>query len=203
MSKTYVGGHARLRVVENGPARVAVEVTRQTAGPSFVQIIRLSVGKGGKRVEFANVIDWRTREANLKAVFPLTARNQMAIYNWDIGTIERPSAQPNKFEVPSHQWIDLTDMSGAFGATVLTDCKNGSDKPDDNTIRLTLIRTPGTRGGYPDQGTQDLGHHEFVYGIAGHHGDWRSAGTDWQGQRLNDPLIAFQLLSADSRAKRL
>jgi len=116
----------------------------------------------------------------------------MATYNWDIGTIERRTAQPKKFEVPSHQWIDLTDMSGEFGATVLTDCKNGSDKPNDNTIRLTLMRTPGTRGGYADQGTQDIGHHEFLYGIAGHAGDWRHAETDWQGQRLNDPLIAFQ-----------
>jgi alpha-mannosidase len=119
----------------------------------------------------------------------------MATYNWDIGTIDRPTAQPKKFEVPSHQWIDLTDMSGTFGATVLTDCKNGSDKPTDNTIRLTLIRTPGTRGGYADQGTQDLGHHEFTYGIAGHASDWRAAQTDWQGQRLNDPLIAFQTSS--------
>ena len=116
----------------------------------------------------------------------------MATYNWDIGTIERPTAKPKKFEVPSHQWIDLTDMRGEFGATILTDCKNGSDKPNDHTIRLTLIRTPGTRGGYHDQGTQDLGHHEFVYGIAGHAGGWRNAGTDWQGQRLNAPLIAFQ-----------
>jgi alpha-mannosidase len=116
----------------------------------------------------------------------------MATYNWDIGTIERPTAEPKKFEVPSHQWIDLTDASGTFGATILTDCKNGSDKPNDHTIRLTLIRTPGTRGGYADQGTQDLGHHEFVYGIAGHAGDWRQGQTDWQAQRLNDPLIAFE-----------
>ena len=116
----------------------------------------------------------------------------MATYNWDIGTIERPSAEPKKFEVPSHQWIDLTDMSGEFGATILTDCKNGSDKPNDHTIRLTLIRTPGTRGGYADQGTQDIGHHEFVYGIAGHAADWRQSQTDWQAQRLNDPLIAFE-----------
>src|ERR1700751_4872894 len=106
--------------------------------------------------------------------------------------MERPTAEPKKFEVPSHQWIDLTDMSGTFGATVLTDCKNGSDKPTDNTIRLTLIRTPGTRGGYPDQGTQDIGHHEFIYGLSVHSGDWRQAGSDWQGYRVNDPLIAFQ-----------
>jgi len=190
--KAFVGGAARIRLVENGPARVAVEVSREAAGSKFVQTIRLSAGDAGKRVEFANAIDWNTKEANLKATFPLAASNQMATYNWDIGTIERRTAQPKKFEVPSHQWIDLTDMSGEFGATVLTDCKNGSDKPNDNTIRLTLIRTPGTRGGYADQGTQDIGHHEFIYGIAGHAGDWRHAETDWQGQRLNDPLIAFQ-----------
>ncbi len=189
--KAYVSGPAKVRVVENGPARVAVEVSRETAGSRFVQTIRLSAGDAGKRVEFANSIDWNTRESNLKAAFPLTASNRMATYNWDIGTIERPTAEPKKFEVPSHQWIDLTDMSGTYGATILTDCKNGSDKPVDNTIRLTLIRTPGVAGGYPDQATQDIGHHDFVYGIAGHGGDWRQAGTDWQGQRLNDPLMAF------------
>jgi alpha-mannosidase len=189
--KSYVGGSAKIRVIENGPVRVAVEVSRETAGSRFVQTIRLSAGDAGKRVEFGNAIDWNTRESNLKATFLLTASNQVATYNWDIGTIDRPSAEPKKFEVPSHQWIDLTDMSGTFGATILTDNKNGSDKPNDNTIRLTLIRTPGTRGGYADQGTQDLGHHEFVYGITGHSGDWRQ-GSDWQGHRLNDPLIAFQ-----------
>jgi len=192
--RAYVSGPANIRVIERGPVRVALEVTRETAGSRFVQIIRLAAGDAGKRVEFGNIIDWNTKDSNLKAVFPLTASNPMATYNWDIGTIQRPTAQPKKFEVPSHQWIDLTDMSGTFGTTVLTDCKNGSDKPGDNTIRLTLIRTPGTRGGYHDQSTQDIGHHEFIYGIAGHSADWRSAETDWQAQRLNDPLIAFEAL---------
>jgi alpha-mannosidase len=190
--RAYVGGPAKIRVVENGPVRYAVEITRETEGSKFVQTVRLATGGAGDRVEIANVVDWNTRESNLKAEFPLTASNQMATYNWNIGTIERPTAQPKKFEVPSHQWIDLTDASDAFGATILTDCKNGSDKPRDNVIRLTLIRTPGTRGGYPDQGTQDLGHHEFVYGIAGHGGDWRHGETDWQGYRLNEPLMAFE-----------
>src|SRR6185369_4203473 len=189
--KQFVSGPAKLKVVENGPVRVAVEVTRETAGSRFVQTIWLSAGDPGKRVEFGNVIDWKTRESNLKATFPLTASNQMATYNWDIGTIERPTAQPKKFEVPSHQWIDLTDMSGRYGATVLTDSKNGSDKPNDNTIRLTLLVTPGVAGGYTDQATQDIGHHEFVYGIAGHSDDWRTSQTDWQAQRLNAPLFAF------------
>lgn len=190
--REYVSGPAKFRIAENGPARVAIEITRETAGSRFVQTIRLSTGDAGKRVEFANVVDWATRERSLKASFPLTATNQMATYNWDIGTIERPSAEPKKFEVPSHQWIDLTDAGGAFGATVLTDAKNGSDKPNDNTLRLTLLLTPGTSGGYADQATQDIGHHEFLYGFAGHAAGWRQAQTDWQGQRLNAPLIAFE-----------
>jgi alpha-mannosidase len=190
--KEFVSGPAKIRVAENGRARVALEVSRETAGSRFVQTVALSAGDAGKRVEFGNVIDWNTRESNLKATFPLAAANEMATYNWDIGTIQRPTADPKKFEVPSHQWIDLSDMSGKFGTTILTDCKNGSDKPDDHTIRLTLIRTPGVHGGYPDQATQDLGHHEFVYGIAGHVDGWRDAQTDWQAQRLNAPLIAFE-----------
>ena len=189
--KEFVSGSAQIRVVEDGPVRVAIEVSRETSGSRFVQTISLSAGEAGKRVEFGNMIDWNTRESNLKVTFPLTASNEKATYNWDIGTIERPSAEPKKFEVPTHQWIDLTDMTGKFGATVLTDCKNGSDKPNDHTIRLTLIRTPGVAGGYPDQATQDLGHHEFVYGFAGHAAGWRDAQTDWQAQRLNAPLIAF------------
>ena len=195
--KAFVAGPAQVRVVEDGPARVAVEVSRQTAGSRFIQTIRLSAGDAGKRVEFGNVIDWNTRQSNLKVTFPLTASNHVATYNWDIGTIERPTAEPKKFEVPSHQWVDLTDMGGEFGATILTDCKNGSDKPTDNTIRLTLIRTPGVAGGYADQATQDIGHHEFFYGLAGHAAGWREAQTDWQAQRLNAPLIAFATAKHD------
>ena len=190
--KSFVSGPAQIRIIEHGPVRVAIEVSRDTAGSHFVQTVSLSAGDGGKRVEFGNVVDWNTRESNLKATFPLVASNQVATYNWDIGTIERQTAQPKKFEVPSHQWIDLTDMSGKFGATILTDSKNGSDKPTDNTLRLTLLVTPGVAGGYPDQATQDIGHHEFVYGIAGHPADWRTAQTDWQGQRLNAPLFSFE-----------
>jgi alpha-mannosidase len=37
-----------------------------------------------------------------------------------------------------------------------------------------------------------VGHHEFVYGLAAHAGDWRREETDWQAQRLNQPLIAFR-----------
>ena len=190
--RAIVGGPAKIRIAQSGPARVAVEVVRETEGSKFAQTVSLAAGDAGNRIEFGNVIDWNTKEANLKSVFPLTASNENATYNWDIGTIQRPTEQERQFEVASHQWVDLTDQSGAYGVTILTDCKNASDKPDARTLRLTLVRTPGTRGGYPDQGTQDLGHHEFVFGLAGHAGNWQQAQTDWQAYRLNQPLIAFE-----------
>ena len=192
--RAYVGGKAQVRVIEGGPVRVAVEVVRETDGSKFQQVVRLSEGDAGNRVEFSNVIDWHTSNANLKATFPLTAANPNATYNWDIGAIERGNNDERKFEVPSHQWFDLTDRSGTFGVTVLSDCKYGSDKPDDKTLRLTLLRTPGIapRAGYADQSSQDWGRHEIRFGLASHAGDWRRAQTDWQAQRLNQPLIAFE-----------
>lgn len=188
----YVSGSPQVKVVENGPARVAVEVTRETEGSKFVQTVRLGAGDAGNHVEFVTSTDWQSKNANLKAVFPLAATNKEATYNWDIGVVRRPNEDERQFEVATHQWIDLTDQSGAFGATVLTDKKYGSDKPSDNTVRLTLIRTPGTRGGYQDQGTQDIGHHEIIYGLAGHEGDWLKGETDWQAYRLNTPLFSFE-----------
>ncbi len=192
----YVSGPAQIRVVENGPVRVAVEVTRETEDSKFVQTIRLSAGDAGNRVEFGNVIDWMTKAAALKATFPLTASNPVATYNWGLGTIQRTNNDELKFEVASHQWFDLTDKSGDYGVTILSDCKTGSDKPDDNTLRLTLLYTPGlgtgNGRGYSDQTSQDWGHHEFIYGLASHAGNWTRGNTDWQAQRLNAPLIAFQ-----------
>ena len=189
--RTVISGPATVRIVERGPARVAVAITHEAEDSKFTQIIRLSAGDAGNRVEFADSIDWMAKEANLKVEFPLAASNEMATYNWGLGTVQRPNENERQFEVATHRWIDLTDKSGAFGVTILTDDKIGSDKPADNTIRLTLMRTPGTRGGYDDQGTQDWGHHEPIFGLAGHEGDWRQGQTDWQGYRLNEPLMVF------------
>jgi alpha-mannosidase len=190
--RAYLDGPAKVRVIENGPVRVAVAIERGAEGSKFVQTVRLSAGSAGDRVEFADTVDWRGKECNFKAVFPLTASNPNATYNWDVGTVERGNDDPKKYEVPSHQWFDLTDSTGGFGVTVLSDCKYASDKPDDSTLRLTLLRTPGVRGGHKDQSTMDWGRHHILYGLAGHSSDWRSGGTDWQALRMEQPMLAFQ-----------
>ena len=190
--RAYVTGPAAVRIVENGPVRVALEVTRTSEGSRFTQTIRLASGAAGNRVEFATGIDWKGKESALKAVFPLTVSNPLATYNWELGTVQRGNNDPKKFEVPAHGWFDLTDTTGKYGVSVLSTDRYGSDKPDDNTLRLTLLYTPGVRGGFQDQATQDWGHHDFVYALQGHPGDWRQGGTQWEAAHLNQPLRAFQ-----------
>jgi alpha-mannosidase len=74
----------------------------------------------------------------------------------------------------------------------MCDCKYGADKPDDGTVRLTLLHTPGTHGGYEDQATQDLGRHHVLYALSGHAGDWRAGKSAQEAARLNQPLIPFR-----------
>jgi alpha-mannosidase len=191
----HAGKPAAIRIVENGPVRVALEVQREEENSILVQTIRLSAGSAGDRVEVACNIDWRTEERALRAEFPLTVSNPMATYNWGLGKIERGNNDPKKYEVPTHGWMDITDKRGNFGVTVFTDTKYGTDKPKDNILRLTLLYTPAVAdisSKYSQQGSQDWGRHEFVYGLASHKGSWKSVPTDWTAMRMSQPMPVFQ-----------
>ena len=191
----YVDGPAKVRVLENGPVRVALEITREARGSRFVQVIRLANGAAGDRVEFANTVDWQSQECSLKASFPLKNANPLASYDDKVGVPTRGNNDPKKYEVPQQQWFDLTGADGKYGVAVLNDSKFGGDKPDDQTMRLTLLYTPGVRNDYQDQATQDFGRHQILYALAGHAGDWRVGNVPAQAARLNQPLAVFQAAS--------
>ena len=200
-----------IRVVERGPVRVAIEITRKAAGSTFRQRVMLS--QGGQRVDVESFVDWKSPNSLLKVSFPFTATNPKATYDLGLGTIQRGNNTPDHYEVPAQQWADITDASGKFGTAVLNDSKYGWDKPADNVLRLTLLHTARARA-YPYQSSNDLGHHHFVYSIAGHFGDWRLLGKDEvaaallgnppqaligrgipvpaNAAALNQPLIVFQ-----------
>lgn len=196
-AKAFVGGPVTAKVVENGPARVTVEITRETEGSTFVQ--RISLTAGGSRVEFDTKIDWRTKERSLRASFPLTASNPNATFDIQTGAVVRPNSHAKQYEYSFHQWLDLTDTKGDSGASIISDSKFASDKPDDRTIRLTLLFTPGVRGGYPDQATQDLGRHRILYAFYPHSGDWKQAKSFTEASRVNQPMAAFRTASHEGK----
>ncbi len=192
--RAVVGGPARLRVVESGPARVAVEIAREAAGSTFVQRVLLAAGAAGDRVEFAADIDWRTPGTLLKAAFPLAASDTAATYDLGTGTIRRGVNRPGLYEVPAQRWADLAAADGSYGVAVLSDSRHGWDRPDAGTLRLTLVHTPRVNPGWTwvaDQGSQDLGRHRLGWALAAHEGDWRRGGVPWRADRFDQPLRAF------------
>jgi len=191
----FMNKDAILSIEEHGNVRVTLKIQRKGANSEITQLVSLSSGDAGRRLEVVNKINWQSREVSLKASFPLTASNENATYNLGVGTILRGNNNAKKFEVPSKEWFDLTDKSGKYGVSILEDCKYGSDKPDDNTLRLTLLYTPKANafgGAFIYQSTQDWGIHDVKYAVYGHKGDWINAKTQWQAKFLNQPLLAFE-----------
>ncbi len=185
----YLRNPSSVRVVESGPARVSVEVVRSVGDSRIVQYIRLAAGSD--RVEFDTDADWRTRERLLKATFPLAVSNAKATYDLGLGTIQRGNNTEKIYEVPAQQWADITTPDAAYGVSIMNDCRYGWDKPDESTLRLTLLHTPKP-GSYSDQALLDIGRHRFTYAVSGHKACWRAGLTVREAARLNQPLVAFR-----------
>jgi len=187
----YMNKDVSIRTVEQGPVRIALSITKKGQNSEITQIISLASGDAGKVIEVRNEIDWQSKEVSLKAAFPTTVVNEFATYGLNTAAIKRTTNNDVKFEVPGRQWIDISDRSNSYGVSILEDCKYGSDKPDNSTLRLTLMYTPRANS-FVYQGTQDWGIHKVKYGIYPHPGDWVYAETPWKGNFLNNPPIAFE-----------
>lgn len=177
-----------LSVEEEGPAVLTLRVERKHNASVFVQKIRLF--EGGERVDVENEVHWEEKASMLLAKFPLTVSNPLAEFDGGLGCIKGANNNYPYFQHNVHQFADLTDEKGDFGVSIYNDCKYGMDKPDDHTLRLTLIHTP-PRSYLPASGqdTQDMGRNFFRYAISSHNGD--RAHSAAEGAAVNQPLMAF------------
>lgn len=183
--------NVEIALVEDGDLRKTVRVTKSHGDSKFTQDICLYEGALDDRIDFVNSIDWSSLNSLLKAEFPLSVNNEKATYDLGLGTIKRGNNIPQAYEVPAYQWADLTDASGSYGLTVMNDSKYGWDKPDNNTLRLTLLHTPKTKNGYTYQDHQDFGHHEFTYSLVGHDGQLDQAAMSRKAGTLNQRIKPF------------
>jgi alpha-mannosidase len=187
----YVDKNISVSIAENGPLRAALKISRTKNSSEFVQYIRMTSGVNADRIDFVNEVNWQTKATLLKVVFPLQASNPKATYDLSIGAIERGNRNSNLYEVAGHQWADLTHSDNSYGVSILNDCKYGWDKENDNTLRLTLIHTPGEGSDRKFQKYQDLGLNKFTYSFYRHLGKWNES-TQWEAAKLNQPLIAYE-----------
>ncbi|NIA14301.1 MAG: hypothetical protein GWP08_09475 [Nitrospiraceae bacterium] len=176
-------GSEHTEVCEAGPLRAVVRVTRRTERSIIRQDIILHAHS--PRIDFVTHVEWHEKRALLKVAFPVDIRANLATFDIQFATIERPTHcnwdhDRAAFEVPAQKWADLSE--GDYGVSLLNDCKYGYDVRD-NVLRLSLLRSPLD----PDP-EADQGNHEFVYSLYPHAGDWRN-GTVREAYNLNNPLI--------------
>ena len=178
--------------VEKGTLRTTLVIRKRYGESDIVQRIHLYEGALAHRIDFENTIEWRSENSLLKAEFPLSVSNPEATYDLGLGSVKRGNNRDNQFEVYSHEWTDLTDRSGDYGVTILSDARYGWDKPNDNTLRHSLLYVPKPGNGYRYQAQQDLGHHVFTYSLIGHQGQLDEPEAVRQAALLNSPLKTFR-----------
>ncbi len=185
-----------VQLVEQGPLRATIRVSRTWQSSKFVQDVTLYTGDDTAVV--TNNIDWHETHVLLKAAFPLAASSDKATFEIPYGTIDRPTTRNNsfekaRFEVPAMRWGDEGD--GQHGLSLLNNSKYGYDAVG-NLLRLTLLRSPV----WPDPDA-DREHHHFSYALYPHGGDWKQAQTVRHGYEFNYGLKAMQTEAHDGSLK--
>ena len=192
LDKTPLPVHDSVEITsEKGPLRQTLTIKKKYGESDIVQHIHLYEGNLAERIDFENEVDWRSLNALLKAEFPLSVSNSEATYDIGLGSVKRGNNRDNLFEVYAHQWTDLTDRKGDYGVTLLTDSRYGWDKPNDNTMRLSLLYSPKPKNSYTYQARQDFGHHVFTYSLVGHAGPLNPISAVRHADGLNSPLRTF------------
>lgn len=172
-------------VVEEGPLRAAVEITRRIGQSSIRQ--RICLWHNRRRIDFVTEVDWQERQMLLRALFPLNINATRATCEIQFGAVERPTHRNTswdmaRFEVCAHRWVDLSE--GDYGVALLNDGKYGHSLHH-STLGLSLLK--GAIHPHPDA---DRGRHRFTYSLFPHRGDWRAAQVVRRAYELNAPLRA-------------
>ncbi|HEV2463414.1 MAG TPA: glycoside hydrolase family 38 C-terminal domain-containing protein [Acidobacteriaceae bacterium] len=182
-----------VKLVENGPERVVIEIRNKFQNSDFVR--DLVIQPHVPRIDVRTQVNWHEHHILLKVGFPVNVHATKATFEIPFGTIQRPTtrntpAEQAMFEVPAERWGDIS--STTEGVSLLNASKYGYDALN-NVIRLSLLRSPNMPA--PDGRVADQGYHEFTYSLYPHAGNWQEGGTMRQGYDLNYPLIAVKVES--------
>ncbi len=169
-------------LVERGPLRAALQVTRRHDAIEIIQTYRLR--RSSRILEIHSKVQWRGRRRLLRALFPINIRTHEMWAETAFGAVARPNYRNTpwdqaKFEVPAHRWVDLSEPS--YGVSLLNNGKYGHSV-EGNILGISLLRSPI----YPDP-YADEGEHELLYAIYPHRGTWRN-GTVQAANELHRPL---------------
>ena len=171
-----------IRVVEDGPLRVAIEIIKTFSRSRIRQ--RLSLETGASWVDSRIEIDWHEDYRLLKLAFPVAVTSKKASYHIPYGVIERATDDSNRWdrakcEAPALMWADLSETTHGF--SIINNCKHGYDIRG-RVMRLTLLKAPK----FPNP-EADRHVHTLDIRLYPHSNDWKTAGTWELAQDFNTP----------------
>ena len=192
-----ITGGESLRVDEVGPIRASLLLEKPFAGSKIRQRICLYAGE--KRLRFETEVKWTERQRLLKVAFPVEVNTRTATYDIAFGNMDRPNHRNTpydaaKFEVPAHQWMDMSQ--GDYGVSLLNDCKYGHEAAG-KMMRLSLLK-----GSIHPDPESDIDTHHFTYALMPHAGTWREGETVRRALELNVPLTARVVSAAPAEAAK-
>jgi alpha-mannosidase len=172
-----------IQLIENGPARCRLRITRDFQSSRFVQDI--SLYEGIPLVEMRLKADWQETQTILKVSFPVNVKAENLVTEIPYAVYSRPThpqapMEKAKWEFPAQRWVDLS--ADGYGVSLLNRSKYGHDIKG-NQMRLSLLKSAI----WPDA-KADRGQHTIYYALYPHQGDWKEAAVYRKGQEFNYPL---------------
>ncbi|HCN82848.1 MAG TPA: glycosyl hydrolase, partial [Sphingobacteriaceae bacterium] len=213
---------ATVSIIENGPARVKLQVKGVISGQPFTQI--LSFTQGQKRIDLHLKIDWQGSPGignpyaqaekfeptslkkafyddrdKLLTLFPLNLPSQKVYKNAPFDVTE--SKLDNTFfdswdNIKNNvvlNWVDVTDGADSYGMAMLTDHTTNYTHGKDFPLGLTIA--------YSGIGLWGRNYSlkyptEMNYALIPHAGKWDKSGIWTEGTKFNEPMTAMLMDSA-------
>ncbi len=179
-----------------GPLLSSITIERTFNNSRFVHTVSLHHQGVEDMVFCRDSIFWQEQASSLKLSILLAFSNESASYSLDTTEVSRLPNDSHMYEFPSKGWINLDADDGSCGFSFIHGDIYGSDRPDDHTIRPTLLYTPGRSHGtfmFHDQMTQDWGRHQFSYGLLPHNGSWDTSKAAAYSSMISNPLRPYQV----------
>ncbi len=150
-----------VELVESGPVRATVRVTRAVRGSRFVQTYRITADSA--RLDLRTDADWHETEDDAQGRLPARRARRAGAERDPVRHVQRPthtntSWDSARFETAAHRWVRVAEPG--YGVAVANDATYGHDtlrhtRPvggTTTTVRLSLLRSPRVPDPGADQG---------------------------------------------------
>lgn len=180
-----------LKVIERGPARVAVEFSRPFRKNVISQCVALSADSD--MVDCELTVDWAETGRQeewpfLKLAMDVNVQSPEANFEIPFGNITRPR---DGREMPAIKWADLSGKDCGF--SLINDCKHGHSASG-QTLRLSIVRSPGKLDWKSDNYRQTV-----HYALYPHSGTWKEANTVGRAFAWLHPVLLAETKPVDDK----